>query len=112
MRDQENRGQKAAVPTRPACGKGEEGEMNALIPAVIGGLLLAAVIYEIVRLITPGESRLPSLARLRGRRAALEGAERWCAGLRMHGRIDAVSYQRRMSSLAHGKRRPTRHEGL
>lgn len=79
--------------------------MIALLAAVIGGLILAAVVYEIARMITPDESRPPPLARLRGRRAALEEAERWCAGLRMHGRIEAVEYRGRMSTLAHGERR-------
>ncbi|MFI7413499.1 hypothetical protein ACIBU0_32980 [Streptomyces sp. NPDC049627] len=45
------------------------------------------------------------LARLRGRRAALEEAEVWLVGLRLHHRIDAVTYQRRMSTLARGRRR-------
>ncbi|MEN8653711.1 hypothetical protein ABCR94_24680 [Streptomyces sp. 21So2-11] len=80
--------------------------MSALIAALIGTLILAAVSYDIVRLITPNEPRCPPLARLRGRRAALEGAEQWCVGLRLHGRIDADTYQRRMSGLARGRRRP------
>ncbi|WP_328971457.1 hypothetical protein [Streptomyces sp. NBC_00239] len=82
--------------------------MQALIAILIGGLILAALVYDIGRLITPRESRWPPLARLRGRRAALEAAERWCAGLRTHGQIDAAAYQRRMSALARGQRTPPR----
>ncbi|MFF7642940.1 hypothetical protein [Streptomyces canus] len=80
--------------------------MSAVIAALIGTLILAAVVYDIVRLITPNEPRRPPLARLRGRRAALEDAEQWCVGLRLHGRINAATYQRRMSGLARGRRRP------
>ena len=40
----------------------------------------------------------------RGRRAALEEAERWCVGLRTHDRIGAAAYQQRMSGLARGQR--------
>lgn len=75
-----------------------------LVVAVIGALILAALWYDIARLITPGESRPPPLARLRGRKVALDDAERWCVGLRLHGRIDATDYQRRMSTLARGRR--------
>ncbi|MEU0022706.1 hypothetical protein ABZ173_34220 [Streptomyces rochei] len=71
---------------------------------LIAVLLLAAIYYDIARLISPHQSHLPPLARLRGRRAALEDEERWCAGLLLHGRIDARSYQQRMSSLARGHR--------
>ena len=79
---------------------------------LIAGLLLAAIYYDIARLISPHQSRLPPPARLRGRRAALEDEERWCAGLLLHGRIDAGSYQQRMSSLAHGHRiAPSRRRG-
>ncbi|WP_030587822.1 hypothetical protein [Streptomyces anulatus] len=78
--------------------------MQALIAILIGALILAALAYDIGRLVTPRESRCPPLARLRGRRAALEAAERWCAGLRTHERIDAATYQRRMSGLARGQR--------
>ncbi|MBC9725030.1 hypothetical protein [Streptomyces sp. TRM68367] len=80
--------------------------MSAVIATLIGTLIIAAVVYDIARLITPNESRCPPLARLRGRRAALQHAERWCVGLRMHGRIDAATYQHRMSGLARGERRP------
>jgi hypothetical protein len=65
---------------------------------------MAALAYEMGRLITPRESRCPPPAPLRGRRAALEAAERWCVGLRTHDRIDAAAYQRRMSGLARGQR--------
>ncbi|MDX3308172.1 hypothetical protein P1S61_03430 [Streptomyces sp. ME08-AFT2] len=80
--------------------------MSAVTATLIGTLILAGVVYDIARLITPNEPRCPPLARLRGRRAALEGAERWCVGLRLHGRIDASTYQHRMSGLARGRRRP------
>lgn len=80
--------------------------MVALVAVVIAGLILTVAVYESARLITPAESRAPSLRRLRGRRAALEEAERWCAGLRMHGRIDAAEHRIRMSDLARGERRP------
>ncbi|MFD9288395.1 hypothetical protein ACFWBV_08805 [Streptomyces sp. NPDC060030] len=83
--------------------------MSAVIATLIGTLILAGVVYDVVRRITPHESRCPPLARLRGRRAALEDAEQWCVGLRMHGRIDASTYQHRMSGLARGHRRPAPH---
>ncbi|MGI5254257.1 hypothetical protein [Actinacidiphila glaucinigra] len=67
-------------------------------------LVVAAMIYDTARLIATGESRCPPLSRLRGHRAALEAAERWCTGLRLHGRIDAATYQHRMSAGAHGHR--------
>ena len=76
----------------------------AAIAILIGGLLLAAIYYDIARLVSTYQSRCPPLARLRGRRAALEDEERWCTGLLLHGRIDTHSYQRRMSGLAHGRR--------
>ncbi|MCX4584083.1 hypothetical protein [Streptomyces sp. NBC_01481] len=82
--------------------------MSAVMATVIGTLILAGMVYDIARLITPRESRCPSLARLRGRRAALEDAEQWCVGLRMHGRIDAATYQHRMSGLTRGRRRPAK----
>ncbi|QLH25299.1 hypothetical protein [Streptomyces sp. Rer75] len=78
--------------------------MDAVVAIVIGVLILAAVLYDVGRLITLGEWRWPPLARLCGRRAALEATERWCAGLRRHGRIDTADYQRRMSLIAHGQR--------
>ncbi|MCF4135959.1 hypothetical protein L1856_02125 [Streptomyces sp. Tue 6430] len=80
--------------------------MSAVTVILIGTLILAGVVYDIARLITPNEPRCPPLARLRGRRAALEDAERWCVGLRLHGRIDASAYQHRMSGLARGRRGP------
>ncbi|MFI2372167.1 hypothetical protein [Streptomyces sp. NPDC018833] len=80
--------------------------MSALIAVLIGTLILAAMAYDIARLITTNESRCPPLARLKGKRAALEDAERWCVGLRLHGRIDHAAYQQRMSGIAHGRRRP------
>ena len=71
---------------------------------LIGGLLLAAIFYDIARLVSTYQSRRPPLSRIRGMRAALEDEERWCAGLLLHGRIDTASYQRRMTGLAHGQR--------
>ncbi|MFG2302426.1 hypothetical protein [Actinacidiphila glaucinigra] len=76
----------------------------AWVPIVVGVLVVAAMIYDAARLITTGESRCPLLSRLRGHRAALEAAERWCTGLRLHGRIDVATYQHRMSAIAHGHR--------
>jgi len=78
--------------------------MHALAAIMIGVLIMAALAYDTGRLVTPAENRCPPLARLRGRRAGLEAAERWCVGLRTHGRIDATAYQRRMSGLARGRR--------
>ncbi|MDT0306520.1 hypothetical protein RM780_06040 [Streptomyces sp. DSM 44917] len=78
--------------------------MAVLVAILIGTLILALLAYEVARLITPEEPRRPPLARLRGRRAALEAAERWCVGLRLHGRIDPPAYQRRMSGIARGRR--------
>ncbi|WP_328773877.1 hypothetical protein [Streptomyces sp. NBC_00286] len=60
----------------------------AAIAILIGGLLLAAIYYDIARLVSTHQSRCPPLARVRGRRAALEDEERWCVGLLLHGRID------------------------
>ncbi|MFE1827137.1 hypothetical protein [Streptomyces yangpuensis] len=51
---------------------------------------------------------MPPLARRRGRRVALEAAERWCVGLRLHNGIDADTYRQRMSLLAHGHRTMSR----
>ncbi|MFF6829134.1 hypothetical protein [Streptomyces longwoodensis] len=81
--------------------------MSAAVAIGIGVLILAVMAYDIARLITPVESRFPPLARFRGRRAALEHAERWCVGLRLHGRIDEATYQHRMSGFARGRRLPT-----
>ncbi|MGK5447317.1 hypothetical protein [Streptomyces radiopugnans] len=67
--------------------------------------------YDAARLITPHESRCPPLARLRGRRAALEAAERWRVGLRLHGRIDSETYRLRMGRLACGQRTVERKAG-
>ncbi|MGW6703853.1 hypothetical protein ACWGDE_03010 [Streptomyces sp. NPDC054956] len=78
--------------------------MTALIAVLAAALILAGVVYDTARLITPGECRIPPLARLRGRRAALEAAERWCVGLRLHDGIDADTYRQRMSLLARGYR--------
>ena len=62
----------------------------AAIAILIGGLLLAAIFYDIARLVSTYQSRRPPLSRIRGRRAALEDEERWCAGLLLHGRIDIL----------------------
>lgn len=53
----------------------------------------------------PRAAASPPLARLRGRRAALEAVELRLVGLRLHHRIDAATYQQRMSGLARGRRR-------
>ncbi|MEU2233533.1 hypothetical protein [Streptomyces vietnamensis] len=79
--------------------------MITLIAAVAAGLIATGICYEIARLITPDEPRCPPLARVAGRRAALEAAERWVVSLRLHGRIDQAAYQGRMAALAHGQRR-------
>ena len=83
----------------------------AAAAVVIAALLFAAIVYDITRLITPHQSHRPPLARLRGRRAALEDEERWCVALLLRGRIDTRSYQERMGNLAHGHRvtQPSRH---
>lgn len=78
--------------------------MYALITTVICVLILIVFAYDMARMATTSESRWPPLARLRGRRAGLAAAERWCVGLRLHGQIDPENYQRRMSALAHGVR--------
>ena len=81
--------------------------MVVVIASLAGALILAGNVYDIARLITPDEPRRPPLARLCGRRAALEEAERWLVGLRLHDRVDAATYRRRMSALARGQRRTT-----
>lgn len=80
--------------------------MAAVVAILIGAAILVAVFYDTARLVTPRESRCPPLARLRGRRAALAAAEQWLVGLRIHGRVDAAEYQRRMGALANGERVP------
>jgi len=73
----------------------------------VAALLAALVIvlaYDSARLITISEKRCPPLSRLRGHKAALRSAEAWCVGLRLNGRIDAGTYQRRMAALARGHR--------
>lgn len=77
----------------------------ALIAALVGVLIAAGLAYDVARLIRTGESRCPPLARLRGHRAALTAAERWCTGLLLHGRIDGDEYRRRMDGLTRGRRR-------
>ncbi|UXY32306.1 hypothetical protein [Streptomyces sp. HUAS TT20] len=79
--------------------------MAAVIASPAGALILAGIAYDIARLITPDEPRRPPPARLRGRRTALEEAERRLVGLRLHHRVGAATYQRRMSRLARGQRR-------
>ncbi|WP_181646960.1 hypothetical protein [Streptomyces sp. WAC00263] len=74
------------------------------IPVLLGALLVAGAVYDTVRLLTPAEPRWPPPTRLRGRRAGLEAAECWLTGLRLHGRIDAATYRRRMAALARGRR--------
>lgn len=80
--------------------------MAAVVASLIGALILLGVFYDTARLVTPRESRCPPLARLRGRRAALAAAEQWLVGLRIHGRVDAAEYRRRMAGLARGQRLP------
>ncbi|MEU6378730.1 hypothetical protein [Streptomyces sp. NPDC046909] len=81
--------------------------MAGVIATLAGVLILAGIVYDTVRLITPDEPRRPPLARLRGRRPALEEAERRLVGLRLNHRIDEATYQRRMSGIARGQRRTT-----
>ena len=76
----------------------------AAAAVLIATLLCAAMIYDTMHLFTPRQTHWPPLARLRGRRAALEAEERWCTGLLLHGRIDGGSYQQRMSGLARAHR--------
>ncbi|MFF5209560.1 hypothetical protein [Streptosporangium sp. NPDC000396] len=80
----------------------------AVVVTLIGALIMAAMLYDMARMITTSETRCPPLARLRDRRAALEAAERWCVGLRLHGQIDVFTYQRQMSGFARGKRTTSR----
>lgn len=80
--------------------------MAAVVASLIGGVILLVVFHDTARLVTPGESRCPPLARLRGRQAALAAAEQWLVGLRLHGRVDSAEYQRRMGALARGERVP------
>ncbi|WP_234531939.1 hypothetical protein [Streptomyces shenzhenensis] len=82
--------------------------MAAVIAALIGLLVLGALVYDITRLFGSQEPPRPPLARLRGRRAALEAAELRVVGLHLHHRVDQAAYQQRMSSLAHGRRTPAR----
>ncbi len=79
--------------------------MATVIATLVGALILAGIVYDTARLTTPDEPCCPPLARLRGRRAALEAAEQWLVGLRLHHRIDAALYQQRMSDIARGRRR-------
>ncbi|MFD8501255.1 hypothetical protein ACWDWS_43110 [Streptomyces sp. NPDC003328] len=82
--------------------------MASVIATLIVLLVLIALVYDITRLFGCDEPRRPPLARLRGRRAALEAAELRVVGLRLHHRLDVVAYQQRMSTLAHGRRTPAR----
>ncbi|MFG2026879.1 hypothetical protein [Streptomyces sp. NPDC048825] len=80
--------------------------MAALLASLAGALILASIVYDIARLITPDEARRSPLARLRGRHAAPEEAERWLVGLRLHHhRVDADAYRRRMSGIARRQHR-------
>ena len=78
--------------------------MVAAVAGILGMLFLIALLYDSARLISPRESRLPPVVRLRGRVAALEAAESWCVGLLLNGRIDARTYQDRMARLARQER--------
>ncbi|WP_051866135.1 hypothetical protein [Streptosporangium roseum] len=84
----------------------------AIVVTLVCVLIAMAMLYDLARMITPREARCPPLARLRGRRAALEAAERWCVGLRLHGQIDPATYRGRMSALAHGRRTTTCPKGV
>ncbi len=77
--------------------------MAAVIASLAGVLILAGIAYDIARLITPDEPRRPPPAHLRGRRAAPAEAARRFVGPRLHNRVDAATYQRRMSTLAPGR---------
>ncbi|MFF4871465.1 hypothetical protein [Streptomyces sp. NPDC000961] len=81
--------------------------MIAVLATLAAGLMLAGVVYDTTRMIGPGEPRCPPLARLWGRRAALEAAERRLVALRLRGRVDAAAYQRRMTAIARGHRYAT-----
>ncbi|MER5204231.1 hypothetical protein [Streptomyces sp. NPDC002825] len=70
----------------------------------VAGMVLGAFVYDTARLIGSSESRCPPLARVLGRRPALEAAERRLVGLRLRGRIDEATYRRRMTAIAHGLR--------
>lgn len=61
--------------------------MAAVIASPAGVLILTGIVYDTARLVTLDEPRCPSLARLRGRRAALRAAENRCVGLRLHHRM-------------------------
>ncbi|MFF4576648.1 hypothetical protein [Streptomyces sp. NPDC001410] len=50
--------------------------MSAVITLLFGAAMLTWFAYDTVRLVTPYVSRCPPLARLRGRRTALEAVER------------------------------------
>ncbi|MER5436111.1 hypothetical protein [Streptomyces sp. NPDC002588] len=78
----------------------ETDSPTAAAAVLRAALLFAAALYDSARLVTARQPLLPPLARLRGRRAALEAEERWCAGLLLHGPIDARPYRQRMSGLA------------
>ncbi|MFD8645123.1 MULTISPECIES: hypothetical protein [Streptomyces] len=78
--------------------------MIAVIATVAAGLMIAGIVYDTARMIGPDESRCPPLARLWGRRAALEAAESRLVAVRLRGRIDTAAYQRRMAAIAHGHR--------
>ncbi|MFJ8114039.1 hypothetical protein [Streptomyces sp. NPDC096132] len=49
--------------------------MAATAATLIGLLILTALVHDVTRLFGSDEPRRPPLARLRGRRAALEAAE-------------------------------------
>lgn len=73
--------------------------------AILGGAAVAvAAIYDTLRLIMPAENRCRLLARLQAQRGGVDAAERRLVGQRLHGRIDAATYQQRMSQLARGQR--------
>ena len=75
-----------------------------MLVTLLVALVLAGFAYDAVMLFALTARHRPSLARPVGRRAAA-AAERRLAHRLLTGRIDAATYRRRMTGLAH----PTRH---
>ncbi|MFF9136762.1 hypothetical protein ACF09G_04205 [Streptomyces albogriseolus] len=75
--------------------------ITTLIGALLFALVLAGLVYDTARLCTLTARHRPSLARLGGRRAAAVATERRLAHRLLTGRIDAATYRRRMTGLAH-----------
>ncbi|MDN3029212.1 hypothetical protein [Streptomyces sp. S.PB5] len=75
-------------------------------------LILAGALYDTARLPTSTGSRHALRPRRRRHGAVLEDAERRLVRQRLRGRIDAVTYRKRMRALAEGEHRPsTRRHG-